>query len=243
VGGATNTSLERMFAHPKNRVDIFKAMNEGSLILIHTAKDFLKQDGCELFGRFMIALISQATQERAAIAKEERKPTFVYIDEVQDYLDDEGVGIEQLLNQGRKYNVGLTLAHQNLGQLSRKIQASVMSSTATKIIGGLSAADLEVFAREFAAPVDELREVMKKTATQATFFVYSKNQTQPEGVTQVPFGLVERLPKMSDAHYQVLLNNNRLFYGAKATDKGGKVASPIQIAARTGFELEVPGKM
>jgi hypothetical protein len=50
-----------MFSHSKNKVDLFEAMNKGSLILINTAKDLLKQDGCEILGRFFIALIGQAT--------------------------------------------------------------------------------------------------------------------------------------------------------------------------------------
>jgi hypothetical protein len=131
-----NSVLARMFAHPRNRVDLFAAMNRGSLILINTAKDLLKQDGCEILGRFFLALIAQATQERAAIPEERRRATFLYIDEAQDYFDE---GMEQLLNQARKYRVGLILAHQNLGQFEPRLQAAVMASTAIKLAGGVSA--------------------------------------------------------------------------------------------------------
>src|SRR5688500_16226436 len=70
-------TLDRMFANPKNKLNLFEEMNKGSIILINTAKDLLKEDGCEIFGRFFIALIAQATQERAAIAENKRKPTLV----------------------------------------------------------------------------------------------------------------------------------------------------------------------
>src|SRR4051794_41310925 len=105
-------------------------MNRGSLILINTAKDLLKQDGCEILGRFFLALIAQATQERAALPEERRRATFLYIDEAQDYFDE---GMEQLLNQARKYRVGLILARQNLGQFEPRLQAAVMASTAIKL--------------------------------------------------------------------------------------------------------------
>src|SRR4051812_12305376 len=62
-GVLSNTVLARMFAHQQNRLNLFRAMNRGSVILINTAKDLLKQDGCELFGRFFIALIAHAVQE------------------------------------------------------------------------------------------------------------------------------------------------------------------------------------
>ena len=92
-------------------------MNRGSVILINTAKDLLKQEGCEILGQFFIALISQAVQERASIPEDRRLPTFVYIDEAQDYFDE---SIEHLLNQARKYKVGLTIAHKNLDQFDQK---------------------------------------------------------------------------------------------------------------------------
>src|SRR4051794_5636549 len=76
-GVLSNRTLARMFAHPKNKLNLFEAMNRGSIILINTAKDLLKQEGTEVFGRFLIALIAQATQERAAIHPRHRTPTFV----------------------------------------------------------------------------------------------------------------------------------------------------------------------
>ena len=144
-GVIANSVLARMFAHPRNRVDLFAAMNRGSLILINTAKDLLKQDGCEILGRFFLALIAQATQERAALPEERRRATFLYIDEAQDYFDE---GMEQLLNQARNYRVGLILAHQNLGQFEPRLQAAVMASTAIKLAGGVSAKDATTLARE-----------------------------------------------------------------------------------------------
>ena len=108
-----NTTLERMFCNKRNRVNIYEAMNQGSLILIHTAKELLKQQGTEILGRFFIALICQAAQERASIPVDERMPTLVYIDEAHDYFDE---SIEKLLEQARKYKVGMLLAHQHLDQ-------------------------------------------------------------------------------------------------------------------------------
>jgi hypothetical protein len=102
-GVLTNSVLERMFSHKHNKLNLYQAMNAGSLILINTAKNLLKQEGCEILGRFFIALICQAAQERAAIDERARTDTFVYIDEAADYFDE---SMENLLNQARKYRVG-----------------------------------------------------------------------------------------------------------------------------------------
>ena len=63
-----NQTFERMFTHPKSKLDLFTEMNAGKVILINTAKDLLKENGTEIFGRFFIAMIAQAAQERAVLA-------------------------------------------------------------------------------------------------------------------------------------------------------------------------------
>jgi hypothetical protein len=40
-----NQTFERMFAHPRSKLDLFAEMNAGKVILINTAKDLLKETG------------------------------------------------------------------------------------------------------------------------------------------------------------------------------------------------------
>ena len=120
-------------------------MNAGKVILINTAKDLLKENGTEIFGRFFIAMITQAAQERAVLAQGDRLPTFVYVDEANDYFD-RNIGI--ILSQARKYRVGMTLAHQYLGQLEPKLHEAIAANTAIKFAGGVSAKDARALAGE-----------------------------------------------------------------------------------------------
>ena len=130
-----NQTMERMFSHPKSKLDLFNEMNAGKVILINTAKDLLKEQGTEILGRFFIALIAQAAQERAVLPKDQRLPTFVYIDEANDYFD-RNIGI--ILSQARKYNVGMVLAHQFLGQLEPRLHEAIAANTSIKFAGGVS---------------------------------------------------------------------------------------------------------
>lgn len=205
-GVLSNRTLEKMLDKQQNRVDLFDAMNKGSIILINTAKDLLKQEGCEILGRFFIALIAQAVQERASLPEDKRRPTFVYIDEAQDYFDE---SIESLLNQGRKYKVGLTIAHQNLDQFSQKLRASVMASTSIKLVGGLSAKDTAAFAREMGCEetfISERRKHQKHTE----FACVIRNHTREPRALAVPLGLMEREPRMSEKEREAMLSANRL---------------------------------
>jgi hypothetical protein len=237
---STSRALERMFAHRHNRLDMFAAMNEGSLILINTTKEYLQKDACEIFGKFMIALITQATLERATPGAK-RTPTFVYIDEAQEYFG-EGQGLEDLLNQARKYQVGLILAHQNLGQCDRKLKQSLMSSTAVKFVGGVSSDDAKELAPNMATAPEMLME-MRKQDTDTRFALYVKDQTPQAIEFSIPLGTLEKRPQMSAAAYEDLLAENRTRISAPADRELFRATMKEAARAAASFDLEEAGKI
>ena len=207
-GVLSNTTFERMFSNPRNKVDLFGAMNSGKVILINTAKDLLKQEGCEIFGRFSIAMIAQAALQRSVMPEDERTPTYVFVDEAHDYLDEHS---EVLFNQARKYRVALHIAHQNLGQLSAGLEASIMASTSIKLAGGMSAKDAGVMAREMQCEPQFLRS-MKKRRRHTEFACWIKNTTPQPLRLAVPLGFLEGLPRLQDAAHERLIAENRKRY-------------------------------
>lgn len=207
-GILSNSSLERMFSHTRNKIDIFELLNQGKIILINTAKDLLGQDGAAIFGRFFIALIAQASIQRAAMPPHKRRSAFVYIDEAQDYFDD---NISHLLNQARKYRVGLIFAHQNLDQLSANLRSSILASTTIKFAGGLSAKDAGTLDSEFRTDADFLLG-MKKGKNHTEFACYVKNYTNKALAVSIPLGFVESLPRITASEYAELQGRNRDLY-------------------------------
>ena len=207
-GVLANPVFERMFSHPENRLDLFDAMNTGKVVLINTAKDLLKPEGASMLGRFFIARIAQAALERATIPEQERRPTFIYIDEAQDYFDDT---IEHLLNQARKYRVGMILAHQNLDQLSPKLRASVMASTSVRFAGGASSKDARMLADDMRTE-PEFVEGMRKRSGHAEFACYVRNHTRRAMAISVLLGRVNALPSLGANDQQRLLESNRERY-------------------------------
>jgi hypothetical protein len=226
-GVLSNTVLARMFANEHNKLNLFAAMNSGSLILINTAKELLKQDGCEIIGRFFIALICQAAQERASIPEKERQDTFVYVDEAHDYFDE---SMENLLNQARKYRVGLVLAHQNLDQFETKLRSTVMASTSIKMVGGLSANDTSAFAKEMHCDVEFLQSV-RKHADHTEFACNVRNHTPTPISLSIPFGSMERQPRISAEAAAYLLEHNRARYCA-GVEARPTSASDAKLAAQ-----------
>ncbi len=184
-----NQTFERMFSHPKNKLDLFHEMNSGKVILINTAKDLLKQNGTEIFGRFFIAMIAQAAQERATLPKEKRLPCYVYVDECQDYVDQ---NVALILEQARKYNVGMILAHQYVGQLPAKLVESFAANTSIKFAGGVSDKDARTLCHMLRTTPEFIERQPK-----GSFAASVRNVTQSAVTMTCPFGHMEQLPRMS----------------------------------------------
>ena len=232
-GVLSNRMLERMFANKRNKLNLFDAMNRGSLILINTAKDLLKQEGTEIFGRFFIALICQAAQERSSIPEDRRMATFVYIDEAHDYFD---TSMETLLNQARKNKCGLILAHQNLDQYDQKLRATVMASTSIKLVGGLSAKDAAAFAKEMNCEPEFLQS-MRKYAKHTEFACMVRNYTESPLPLRVLLGQMERQPKLTASARAALLSRNRSRYCTTIDNHTWPHAQERQPQKHTRFTL------
>jgi len=216
-GVLSTPAFERMFAQKANKLDLFEALNDGKIILISTAKDLLKQDGSALFGRFFIAMLSQAALERSTIEENDRTPTFVYIDEAQEYFDD---SIETILNQARKYRVGLTLAHQTLDQLSPRLRSAILANTSLKCVGGVSARDARSLADELRTTSDFIED-MRRRGDRSEFAVWLKHSTPRAIRLSVPLGFLERQPLLSEEAFNAVIEANRARYCGTLADVVG----------------------
>ena len=183
-----NQTFERMFSHPRSKLDLFSELNAGKVILINTAKDLLKEQGSQIFGRFFIALIAQAAQERATLDERDRKPTIVYIDEAADYFD-RNIGL--ILAQARKYRVGMVLAHQYLGQLEPKLQEAFSANTSIKFAGGVSAKDARAL-----APMLYTDASLIERQPKGSFAAYARGVSAGAVPLSFPLGYLEAKERM-----------------------------------------------
>lgn len=213
-GVLSTPAFERMFAQRDNKLDLFEATNEGKIILINTAKDLLKTEGSALFGRFFIAMLAQAALERSAVPERLRAPTFLYVDEAQEYFDDT---IETILSQARKYRMGITLAHQTLDQLTPRLRAAFLSNTSFKCAGGVSSKDARALASEMHTSTDFI-EGMRKRRDRTEFAVWLKHRTPTALRLDVPLGFLERQPTLTEDAYDGLIERNRARYCGTPAD-------------------------
>lgn len=232
-GVLSTPAFERMFVQAENKIDLFEATRTGKIILISTAKDLLKRDGSALLGRFFINLLAQAALERSVLPEGDRTPTFVYVDEAQEYFDE---GIETILAQARKYRIGIIAAHQSLDQASPKLRAALFSNTSFKCAGGVSARDARALADELRTSA-EFIESVRRRRDRTEFAAWVKNRTPSAVRLTVPLGFLERQPTLTEEAFDDLIDRNRARYCGTPTQAP---SATLSARARDDQQVDAP---
>nr|WP_155921539.1 type IV secretory system conjugative DNA transfer family protein [Mesorhizobium sp. L2C054A000] len=215
-----NSAFERMMSSATSKFDLFTEMAAGKVILINADKSLLQQSGTEIFGRFFIAMIALAAQERDEYAL----PCFVYIDEFGDYAANADSFITNIFQQARKRRIGMIVAHQMLGDLSAKTADSIAANTSIKFVGGASHADAGRLAKEMRTGHDFVH-----AQRQGSFAAFVRNVTPTAVSLAVPFGFMEKLETMSPDEAREVRNWMRANYAQPLRLRDER--SPIGAAA------------
>jgi hypothetical protein len=144
--------LRNILGQAEPRFDFDQALANRNIVLVPLTKGLLGEEAAALLGSLVVTRLWQAVQARAALPAEDRPVTFAYIDEFQDYLHLP-IGVEAMLTQARGLGLGLTLAHQHLGQLPASVRDAVLANARNRIIFQVAAGDAQALARELAPDV------------------------------------------------------------------------------------------
>lgn len=108
-------------------------IQQRKILLIRLSAGEIGSEAAHLLGSLLVAGIWQATQSRTQVPLERRRFVSLIIDEWQNFLRLP-TSLGDMLAQARGLGLGLTLANQQLGQLSKDLQADVLSNARTKIV-------------------------------------------------------------------------------------------------------------
>lgn len=167
-------------------LDLAQVLAEGKLLFVPLRKGVLGDETAALLGALVLARLWQATQGRAGLPASARPPVMAYLDEFQDYLALP-TSVATVLAQSRGLGVGLTLAHQHLGQLPREVRAAVLANARSKVVFQVAADDARTLAREF-APYLEPPDLQGLGPYEVALQLVSDGQVAPPatGVTLPP---------------------------------------------------------
>jgi len=116
----------------KTGLDFESLLNSNKIVLLKLSQGLIGMENSFLLGSLMLSKIHQAIFRRQQQAN--RNPIFIYLDEFQNFITP---SIKEMLSGIRKYNVGLTLSHQDLQQLQREdgeLLNSVLGNITTRIV-------------------------------------------------------------------------------------------------------------
>jgi len=136
------------------RFDLLQVFTERKVLLVSLAKGLLGPETAQLFGALVFNQLWQTVLGRVRIPPERRHPIMVYLDEFQDYLRLP-TDLSDVLAQARGLGVGMTLAHQHLGQLTADVRAAVLANAGSRVCFRLNHDDAAVFARGSRVPAAE----------------------------------------------------------------------------------------
>jgi hypothetical protein len=204
----TDPVFRAMFSAASQKLDFAAEMNAGKVILINAYEDLLKT-GTEVFGRFFIALAAQAAQARQNVPEARRMPTYCYIDECYKFIKDD-TNIETILDTGRKYRLGVILAHQRLNQLSDALK-SAASGAAIKMVR----APIHEDARTLASQLSTSAEYFD-ALPEHTFATRVAGMRQPVALT-IPLSPFATAEHMTDAEFDKVRDVMRRKY-ARSND-------------------------
>lgn len=200
-----DTNFRRMFTQPHNRLDLFTELQTGKVVLVNT---FAAGNYVEQFGRLILALLMQATHRRLTLDREHRTPTYVYLDECQDYIAREE-RMARYIDKCRKQNVGLVFATQRLGTIESARVLNALKGTPIKFAGG-SDADAEELATLLHSTADHIRALPR-----GQFTAHVSGVTTRAVDITFPLSPLDALPRLAEHEFEGLRRTMRSRYAVR----------------------------
>lgn len=201
--------LRNIFAQKESAFDFRQVMDEGKILIVNLSKGKIGEDMCSLLGAMVVTKLELAALSRADIPEEKRKPFYLYIDEIHNFIT---LSFASILSEARKYGLCLILTHQYIEQLDEKIRSAIFGNVGTLVSFRIGQEDARVLAREFYPIFDETDLV-----NLSNYRIYLKLMI--DGVTSKPFSAVTLPPPQYKRSYkQKIIEASRKSYARSRTE-------------------------
>jgi hypothetical protein len=229
----SNPTLRSMFSATHTKLDLGKEMDAGKVIVINNSKAILGDEGAEFFGRFFVALIARAAQQRGGKSASSKKPCFVYIDECQSVIAKD-TRIPVLLDECRSQKIALILSHQRAAQLTAPVLDAV-ANCAVRMAN--SDDDARFLSEKLRMSPDKLRSLPK-----GTFATFIRDLT-PSGIElKVEKTDLDSLPKMTDEEIAALHKRMQTAYSSAPAESNVEQPAAARPVPTTAAEPAVQSR-
>jgi len=172
-------------------------------LIVNLAKGRIGEDNCSLLGAMIVTKIQLAALSRSDLPEDKRKPFYLYVDEIHNFLT---LSFADILSEARKYGLNLILAHQFIEQLDEKVRAAILGNVGTIISFRLGAEDAKFLAKEFFPTFEE-----SDLINLPNYHIYLKLMI--DGKTSQPFSAITLpLPEQKKSYKKKIIEISRKRY-------------------------------
>lgn len=158
----TNSTIRNIIGQPKSAFNVREVMDNGKILLVNLSKGKIGDVNAQLLGLIFVNKVNMAALARADVPQRDRRRFYLYVDEFQNFTTD---AFATILSEARKYELGLIMAHQYIGQLvgktgsyeqaGTKMRDAVFGNVGTIMSFKIGAEDAEYMAKEMAPVLSE----------------------------------------------------------------------------------------
>ncbi|MBV9661113.1 MAG: TraM recognition domain-containing protein, partial [Acidimicrobiales bacterium] len=152
-------------------------IRERQVLLVNLAAGSIGGEAAYLLGALLVAGLWDAVTARATMPSGQRTPVMAVLDEFQ-HVVALPTPVETILAEARSYKLGLTLAHQHLGQLTMELRRAVLANARSRVVFQASQDDATVFARELGSGLTA-EDLMGLPAYEAVAKLFAAGEVQP----------------------------------------------------------------
>lgn len=155
----SNPVMSNVFSESKNKIDFDLLIKEKKIVLINLARNKIGEGGSNFLGALFMIKLHQSIIKRKSITKN----TNTLFDDFYLYID-ESPGIitrkfEQVLSDGGKNGLPVTLAHKYIGELTSSVHSAILGNMGTNVVFRVGGEDALRLKSEM-APVFDVKDMI-----------------------------------------------------------------------------------
>jgi hypothetical protein len=215
--------LSRVFTQSESKIDLYRAINQGKVIVVNVNRSHLGKENCSILGRFFIAALFRAALRRKE--GEDHTPAFLFVDEAWRYFDDD---LQEMYETARKRRLCLVLATQQI-QHFKNVSMSLKNAafgSAIKFIGGTSSDSEDAEAMKelgldpkFYKANKDLQQTKESEKLYASEF-YCRVRGQAAKKVKISYADVQNAPRLTKEEFKELLEENNGRYCERVRVRG-----------------------
>lgn len=135
--------IQSVIGQAKSTIHFREIIDQGKIMLVNLNKSYLSANADIMAAMFM-GWIQNAALSRRDIPEKQRRPFFLYVDEFQNFANEQ---FEEILTETRKYHLYITMAHQSLSQLDVRLRHITLGNTDIHCFFRVESGDTEVLGK------------------------------------------------------------------------------------------------